>query len=281
MKKAIAMTAFLWCCCAALGGKDDAPLPPQPLTAQGQKWILRSEFSDGFRGAVLDREKWDDDIPDWSAWSWEPENVRLEGGLLKLRMQYREHERAGRKIFYTSAAIRSRAPSIRYGYFEARIKAAPLFPGVSPAFWMFRKETNLWTELDFELTQSKNVRQAQANAFVFCHPKLAAVQAKWVGGPKIGEHQDWESSWDPRDAFHVYGIEWDEQEIKWYIDGELVRSRPNEFWHQALNVIVSFGLRPPYKVKPSSEGFPTEFETDYVRVWKSAVLRSTAGTGGH
>jgi aminoglycoside 6'-N-acetyltransferase len=40
----------------------------------------------------------------------------------------------------TSAAIRSKAKPLRYGFMEARIKTAPLYPGVSPAFWLYRND---------------------------------------------------------------------------------------------------------------------------------------------
>ena len=64
-------------------------------------------------------------------------------------MEYNEHEQAGKKLHYKSGIIKSRAAPIKYGYFEARIKAAPRQPGVCPAFWVYRREPEKWTEIDF------------------------------------------------------------------------------------------------------------------------------------
>lgn len=252
---------------------------PQPLSATGQTWALQSEFSDEFGGPSLDVGKWNNDISDWGLWSWEPGNVRVEDGLLKLRLQYAEHDamRKGgsKKLFYTSGAIRSKAPPIRYGYFETRLKAAPLYPGASPAFWLFRSESNVWTEMDFELTQSTRVQLAGANCFVFRHRKFTTRRAPGDQRPFISEARDADTKADPRADFHVYGIEWEESQIRWYIDGRLVRTRKNDFWDQPLDLVVSLGLRHPYAAKPSPDGFPTEFEVDYVRVWKDRPTQQT------
>ena len=259
----IAGAILLACCGLAAGCGGAARISPQPASAVGQQWVLQDELSDEFNGQALDLKKWDNDVADWGVWSWEPENVWIENGLLKLRMHYKVHERQGQKLFYTSGIIKSKAPPIKYGCFEARIKAAPLYPGVCPAFWAYRTEKDLWTEIDFvELTErSRSVRLIDTHSPVFRHPKLAA-------GTRLLEPRTWEAPWDPRDAFHVYGCEWDEAEIKWFIDGQQVASRKNEFWHQPLDVVVSLGVRSPLKEHPSPEGFPTAFEVDYVRVWK-------------
>src|SRR5574340_1838685 len=70
---------------------------------------------------------------------------------------------------------------------------------------------------------------------------------------------DWEFRRVLFRSFHVYGCEWDEREIRWYIDGRLIQARSNDFWHQALDVVVSFGVRADLKVQASREGFPTSF----------------------
>jgi len=183
-----------------------------------------------------------------------------------LRMQYHKHKRGTKTLFYTSGIIKSRATPIKYGYFEARIKAAQRFPGVCPAFWVYRNEKNLWTEIDFvELTeQRKNVKLIDTNTHVFKHPKLP-------GSKEVHEHRSWQAPWDPRDDFHAYGCEWDDKEIKWYVDGKLVATRKNDYWHQPLDVVLSFGVRSPLKEMPSDKEFPTVCQVDYVRVWKKAA----------
>jgi beta-glucanase (GH16 family) len=236
----------------------------EPGALPDKQLVLQPDFSDEFNGSALDTIKWDNDVRDWGVWSWEPENVWVKDGHLNVRMQYQEHMRGDKQLYYTSGIIKSRAAPIRYGYFEARIKAAPRYPGVCPAFWVYRKENKLWTEIDFvELTeQRKGVRLVDTNTHVFYHPQLAT-------GKELHERRTWEAPWDPRDDFHVYACEWTAKEIKWYVDDELIKTRANGYWHQPLDVVISFGVRYPLKTEPSAEGFPTVFQVDYVRVWQS------------
>ncbi len=75
------------------------------------------------------------------------------------------------------------------------------------------------------------------------------------------------------DGLHVYGCEWDENGLKFYTDGKLVRdidkSEMGEVWC----------LTNPLKVWVDSEAFawegfpeeselPADYEIDYIRVWR-------------
>jgi beta-glucanase (GH16 family) len=234
----------------------------KPLQSMNRGWKLAPQLSDEFDGGRLDAAKWDNDVPDWGVWSWEPENVWVDNGYLNVRMEYAEHQRGWQKLYYKSGIIKSKARPIRYGYFEARIKAASRYPGVAPAFWAYRQEENEWTEIDFaELTQRRrDARLIDTNVHVF-------RQASFPGTLPLQEERTWMAPWDPRDDFHVYGCEWGEKEIVWYIDGQQVQARRNDYWHQALDVVISFGVRGELKKLASPDGFPTVFEVDYVRVW--------------
>lgn len=248
---------------------------PQPVSDPDGQWVLQAEHSDEFCAPTLDLTKWNSDVGDWGNWSWEPEHAWVQDGSLHLRMQYQEHMRDGRSLFYTSGIVKSRAAPIRYGYFEARIRAAQRFPGVSPAFWLYRDEKELWTEIDItEITEhADNGRLIDTNTHVFKHPQLQK-------GQTVHEVRTWESPWDPRGAFHVYGCRWDATEIAWYIDGQRVATRRNDYWHQPLDVVLSFGLRDPLCGGPSREGFPTAFEVDYVRVWTPAGTNAMPSAPG-
>lgn len=237
----------------------------KPLYSQNKTWQLVTQLSDEFDGMELDRAKWDNDVKDWGVWSWDPQNVWVDNGRLNLRMEYSAHKRGWQTLYYKSGIVKSRAPAIRYGYFEARIKAASRYPGVAPAFWAYRQDEKEWTEIDFvELTQRrKDAKIIDTNLHVF---KLASFPAKLP----LQEERSWMAPWDPRDDFHVYGCEWDQKEIRWYIDGHQVQARRNDYWHQALDVVISFGVRGELKKTASPEGFPTTFQVDYVRVWSAS-----------
>jgi beta-glucanase (GH16 family) len=248
--------------CAAPGAATAETF--QPLQSRNTGWQLLPQFSDEFDGAQLDTAKWDNDVKDWGMWSWEPENIWVGNGRLHVRMDYLEHKRGWQTLYYKSGIVKSKAPPVRYGYFEARIKAASKYPGVGPAFWAYRQDAGEWTEIDFaELTQRyRDVKVIDTNTHVFEQPG-------YKGGLPLQETRSWMAPWDPRDDFHVYGCEWDEHEIRWYVDGVQIQSRRNHHWHQALDVVLSLGLRGDLKRAASAEGFPTTFEVDYVRVWSA------------
>ena len=258
-------TALAAVCVAGLLHGQAMAAEVQPLHSQKSGWRLAAGFSDEFDGAELDTAKWNNDVKDWGVWSWEPGNVWVSNGQLNLRMEYSEHERGWQKLYYTSGIVKSRAAPIRYGYFETRIKAASRYPGVAPAFWAYRQDAGEWTEIDFvELTQRRrDVKLIDTNVHVFEQPSFP-------GTLPLQEERTWMAPWDPRDGFHVYGCEWDEKEIRWYVDGQLVQSRRNDYWHQPLDVAISFGVRGDLKKTASAEGFPTTFQVDYVRVWSSS-----------
>lgn len=233
----------------------------KPLTDPAGNWVLIPKFSDEFNGHTLDTAKWDAAVPSWGAWSWDPKDVNVSHGQLHIVMRYAPHRDRGSLKYYKSGIIRSRG-SIRYGYFQARIKAAPRFPGVAPAFWAAAREHGHGerTEIDFvELTQRRNPRMVDTNTHVFRHAGLQK--------PLHEEHR-WDAPFDPRDGFHTYGCEWTPNWIRWYVDGRLVRTRKNAYWDQPLFVMLSMGVRPPLIHSPSKRGFPTAMTVDYIRVWQ-------------
>jgi beta-glucanase (GH16 family) len=236
---------------------------PLPVSDPKGSWILQSTYSDEFNDEQLDSKKWNSDVDSWSVWSWDSQNVWLKDGVLNVRMSFQEHERKGKLLSYKSGIIKTTAPPILYGYFEARIKSAAIYPGVSPAFWAYRAEESTWSEIDFvELTEDReSPKHVDTNTHVFRHPKLQR-------GEEVHERRFWIAPWDPRDEFHIYGCEWTSEVIKWYVDGQLVNSRPNTYWHQALDVVLSLGVRSPLDRTPRNLGFPTSFQVDYVRVWR-------------
>ena len=71
--------------------------------------------------------------------------------------------------------------------------------------------------------------------------------------------------------FVRFGAQWNATALTWWVDGAVVKRLPAApFFSQPwpLDVALSFGLRPPLKTDPSSDGFPTTFWVDYVRVWQ-------------
>ena len=73
---------------------------------------------------------------------------------------------------------------------------------------------------------------------------------------------------DLADAYHVYGVEWDEKEIKYYFDGVLLRSGPNTNWRQPLYLNFDTETMPDWFGLPKDEDLPSTYSIEYVRAWK-------------
>ena len=67
-------------------------------------------------------------------------------------------------------------------------------------------------------------------------------------------------------------MEWNSSQLTWWVDDRIVKTLPAApFFNNSnrpMDVVLSFGLRPPLRSSPSKEGFPTTFWVDYVRVWQ-------------
>lgn len=86
--------------------------------------------------------------------------------------------------------------------------------------------------------------------------------AKWVefarsAGSRAGLAQE----------FHIYALEWNEQELIYYFDGKELRRQPNEWCHRAAPVWVSDAIiRWAGPIDPRIDG--SSMDVDYVRVYQ-------------
>jgi hypothetical protein len=78
----------------------------------------------------------------------------------------------------------------------------------------------------------------------------------------------WEAPWRFADVYHVYGLEWNQDEIKYFVDGVLVRSVENTHWHQPLFLIFDSETMPEWFGMPDDKDLPSTFSVEYVRAWK-------------
>lgn len=278
----------------------------RPLSAKpGEKWTIRWNRSDDFNGQQVDWRKWNRKPEQFGAWSWDNDsNVSVEDGNLIITLRRGRNpvtaggnRQGGRRPSpYTSGMLKSYANGV-HGYYEARIKGAHLFPGVSPAFWMYSRIDDSIVEADrvrysevdvVELTQRGggvpgNERISDHNLHTILSNGDKGVRGRaWQRphNPKFKEAQaiEYRLPFDPRDDFHTYGCRVDKDVIIWYVDGVEVGRKKNNHWHRKMNVALSLGLRAPYakwennRLAPneavSGDGFPTSMKVDYVRVWE-------------
>jgi beta-glucanase (GH16 family) len=242
-----------------------------PLSDQWNQghWIKFEPMWDEFDGRSLDTNKWIVGMSWWRgrqpAW-FNPTNVSVSNGQLHLTMRKeavpKELEKHGYRD-YTSAALHTRARS-SYGYYE--VKACPMNSGGSSSFWFQQEDRQAhpdWaTEVDvFELC-GKNPRHDRRYYMTLHVTQTPQEKRHWSVG------SFWEAPWRFAEDFHVFGFEWRKDELRWYVDGVLVRTVENTHWHQPLYLIFDSETMPEWFGMPDDADLPSTYSIEYVRTWK-------------
>ena len=229
-------------------------------------------MSDEFEAGSLDPNTWWPRNPRWLGRQpayFHPGNVEVSDGKLHLTMRRQEVPEMPKDRgyhTYTSAAVQS-TTTVRYGYFE--VKARPMRSHGSSSFWFYASTPQQWTEIDvFEIGGGAPgfERKYNMNVHVFRTPE---EDRHW------SVHAMWPAPFDLADDYHVYGLEWGRQKIKWYVDGTLVRWVENTHWHQPLTLNFDSETMPKWFGLPRDEDLPSTYGIEYVRAWKEADLRET------
>ncbi|MGI6248164.1 MAG: glycoside hydrolase family 16 protein [Acutalibacteraceae bacterium] len=194
-----------------------------PLTPRGQKidldaWEL--VWSDEFDGNSLDPQKWRPAGDGMRRGGyWDAENAIVENGYLYLRTDYKPEGRFGPGWY--SGAIETRGLFEKaYGYYECRA-ICPGAAGLWGAFWTFAHGVGSidgsgadGAEIDimespFYAHPKKQMRNSVTHAVHF-DGYGEAHQSVLIGAYKAV---------NPYTEFNTYGLEWNENEYIFYING--------------------------------------------------------------
>lgn len=239
-----------------------------PLSDQSNEgdWAKHMPLWDEFAGEVLDETKWTPWHRNWKgrqpAW-FSSDNVTIAEEQLQLTMRKQEPPeslRAKGYHTYSSAAVQA-TETVKYGYFEVR--AQPMQSAGSSSFWFAGSNGSWRTEIDvFEIGgKAKGFENRyNMNLHVFQTP---TSKKHW----NVGGH--WIAPFKLADDFHVYGLDWNEQELKYFVDGVLVRRVANTHWHQPLYLIFDSETMPNWLGLPEDKDLPSVYRVDYVRSWKA------------
>ena len=305
---------FLLMACAA---PSKAETPP---AAAPDSWAL--VWSDEFDGEALDETKWGYEIDCWGGGNEErqcytarSENSFGRGGVLhivarrenavgpalpsRLEQALPERERGNLAAKpFTSARLSTKGKADwTYGRFEVRARA-PAGQGAWSAIWMLPSEEKYgaWAasgEIDIlevvnQGTTCKTCEGGKENrVFGTIHYGGEWPRNKYKGSdaPLLGSD----------DGFHTYAVEWQEGEIKWFVDGQhystltqkdwgskamfskLPKSAPfDQPFYLIINLAIGGNLAEQTNDRGVSlEGFPKTFEIDWVRVYQ----KTGTGTG--
>jgi len=213
---------------------DQYPLSDQNNTKQ---WKLLKKYSDEFDGETLNQNRWYGNNPKWKGRKptyFHATNASLEDGELVLRINKHGEEKLPRGFTHTAGFIKSKKKFL-YGYFEAELKLMDA-PWVS-GFWMTNVDKNWWTEIDICENApglSYNRNDLNSNIHVFKAPKDKGNVKKHFSRTKKFYFPE-----ELQKDYHVWGLEWTKEYIRFYIDGILFREAKNTHWHQPLEININ------------------------------------------
>lgn len=194
------------------------------------------------------------------------ENAYVDNGILTITAMSESY--SGRD--YTSARITTQNNfDVRYGKIEASIKL-PYGQGIWPAFWMLGADIGSvgWPacgEIDImELVGGDN--NGDNTVYSTLHWENAGEPADYGQSYTL-------SSGVFADDFHEFAVEWDEEEIRGYVDGteyfvaDITPEDLSEF-HNNFFIILNVAVGGNWPGSPNETTiFPQTMEVDYVRVY--------------
>jgi beta-glucanase (GH16 family) len=245
---------------------DDFPLSDQ---SNNKGWILVPELADEFEGEDLDNSKWYGNNPKWKGRKptyFHGSNVSVEDGELVLRLNQHGDAVLPRGFTHTSGFIKSRERML-YGYVEAEMKLMDA-TWVS-GFWMTHVDRDWWTEIDICENcpgVPANRHDLNSNVHVFKAPPDRGNVTEHFALPR-----KYRVPFELQTDYHVWGLEWDEEFIRFYLDGVLFREQPNTHWHQPLEINVNNESNKWFGALPDDKGIDEVFRVKYFRAWRRSA----------
>ncbi|BCZ47759.1 hypothetical protein psyc5s11_38260 [Clostridium gelidum] len=255
------------------------------------KWNL--VWSDEFNGDSLDANKWSYQYgngTEYNAVDWgnnekefyTDKNTKIEDGNLILEARKEETPilYGDKEYKYSSARIRTLDKySKTYGKIESAI-TMPKGQGLWPAFWMLPDDNDVYGKWasggEIDIMEAKGGHPN--NVWGTIH-----FGKEWPNNTSSGSHYTFPEGKDISGK-HIYSVEWEPGEIRWYVDGELYYTANNWFskgndqpepyaypapfdrnFHMILNLAV--GGAYDGNVEPDESFKSAQMKVDYVRVY--------------
>ena len=186
-------------------------------------------WSDEFDGTSIDDDNWTHEVDcngggnnEAQCYTDSEDNAFVSEGSLKIVALPAEE---GAPKPYTSARLNTRYKAdFKYGRIEMRAKM-PEGQGSWPAFWMMPTDEVYggWPRSgEIDIVEAVNLKAANAegNPENHIYGTLHYGQ-EWPNNDSSGQAYSLPDGANPADDFHTYAIEWQEGEIRWYMDGYL------------------------------------------------------------
>ncbi len=272
---------------------------PRPSTSA----VYELVWSDDFDGNTLDLSKWDVQIGDGTLYGvpgwgnnekqfYTADNITLESGNLVITA--RVEEKQGYQ--FTSGRIRTQGKlDFTFGRVEASIKV-PEGVGLWAAFWMLGSDPSPYGDWagrgEIDILESFGQSTQFAQAALHFGMKFPLNQSVFKKQNDI----------DPADGYHQYAIEWDVEQIRWFIDGvNYYTVKAESYWNyyyskqngfvegsaaapfdadQHILFNLAVGGNPAGPPDPDDgDVFPGQMMVEYVRVYQCPIDPENTGLG--
>lgn len=274
----------------------------EPVLDSGYCMIWQDEFNSN----LLDQTKWSAEVNCWGGGNNEaqcytdkPENLWVDGSYLHLKAireevtgpavvdddpGYSRDDTSGVGTF-SSGRIRSKnMGDWRYGRFEIRAKL-PAGQGTWPAIWMLPTDNVYggWAASgEIDIMEAVNLTVGGERRV---HGTLHFGD-NWPNNVYSGDAYLLPNGANPADDFHEYAIEWEQGEIRWYVDGNHFATQTQDGWYtladlddpsapfnQRFHLILNLAVGGDWAGAVNDTGidesaFPQEMVVDYVRVYQ-------------
>lgn len=285
-------------------------------------------WQDEFEAPSLDMQKWGFERNcfgggnnEQQCYTDRSQNLSIENGVLNITARHETYsgpakqddapdyvESEKRELPFTSARIRSKGKGEwRYGRFEIRAKL-PEGQGTWPAIWMLPTESpyDWWAasgEIDIMEAVNLNTRSDESGELVNepesrIHGTLHYGR-RWPGNEHTGAGFRPPNGKHPADNFYTYAIEWQKDEIRWYVDdyhyatqkssGWYSQSKNGESWdthsedapfNHEFHLIMNLAVGGNWSTNVNEKGidetvFPQTLSIDYVRVYQCRLDKVT------
>ncbi|MCA9141667.1 MAG: glycoside hydrolase family 16 protein [Planctomycetales bacterium] len=253
-----------------------------------RQWLL--VWADEFDGNDLDVTKWEKEENNYGggnnerqAYRTDPKYCFVSEGLLNIAVYRDPHVTSdGKSQPYSSARIRTqKRGDWKYGRVEVRAKM-PNGQGIWPAVWMLPTESKYggWAAGgEIDIVESRGCA---------VHETTGAIHfgAAWPNNAYLSHRYTFPER-DAAEAFHIYTLEWNADEIKWFVDGNLCTTRTKDEWFseaaqenphapfdQPFHLIINVAVDGRFFEKTDQradllppDAFPQTLQVDYVRVY--------------
>lgn len=244
----------------------------------GDDW--KQIWADEFTQDTIDQTKWNLQVEpagrfnkEWQRYVNSSENAYIEDNCLVVKAIHEGTEHGMNA--YTSARLNTANKfSFKYGKIAARIQL-PYGEGIWPAFWLLGANIDEnggdtpWPfcgEIDIlELYGSKDDAAIEVNIH------YANDQDKHESMGAITHTLD---SGKFADAFHIFELEWDEEWLKWYVDGTLIaekqiNDKAYEEFHHDYFILLNIAVGGEWAGRPdTTTPFPQTMYVDWLRVYQ-------------